>query len=70
VNAANKKSRRVERRPPTKKDSGGFPPVAGVLGSAAAIDRESLRVDGLLLSYLILKFRVDAGNKKPRLWWD
>ena len=34
---------------------------------AHAIDRESLRVDGCFFQYLILKFRVDAENKKPRL---
>ena len=46
---------------PTKKNSGGLSPVAGVL---VLIDCESLRVDGCFSQYLILRFRVDAENKK------
>ena len=38
-----------------------LPPVAGVL---VLIDCESLRVDGCFSQYLILRFRVDAENKK------
>jgi hypothetical protein len=44
-----------------KKRTPAGSPVAGVL---VLIDREGLRVDGCFSQYLILSFRVDAGNKK------